>query len=104
MLLPSQIACLSDGIHGSSGDSCDSNCIFCQFGNDIKTADESCDDEDLIYGVVCDSNCNVTGCGNLVVTNAKERNDGDEINGDGCNTLCTLQSYDLLFELYINEY
>lgn len=59
-------------------------------GNLILTADEDCDDGNVVNGDGCDANCTFTGCGNGIQTAGEACDDGNPIDGDGCDTNCTI--------------
>jgi cysteine-rich repeat protein len=59
-------------------------------GDGMLSANELCDDGNLVDGDGCDSTCKPTGCGSGIVTAGEACDDGNQLNGDGCEANCAL--------------
>ncbi|HPH67788.1 MAG TPA: DUF4215 domain-containing protein, partial [Kofleriaceae bacterium] len=61
-------------------------------GDGVVSANEACDDGNIVSGDGCEADCAVTGCGNGVVAGAEACDDGNTRDGDGCSAACEFEA------------
>ena len=90
--------CEAFGLRCGSGWVCAANQAVCipigGCGNGIVSAEEVCDDGNVVDGDGCSADCRSTEtCGNGIVDSkaGESCDDGNRTNGDGCSDNCTLE-------------